>query len=73
MRITEYKQSNTSPLKYHIILNPQELKGLLAKDFETVAETIKQIRETKIEQRYTEQTDCQHSKDLLVQRCNRKL
>ncbi len=52
MRVTEFKQSNTSPLKYHVILNPDELDLLKSESFEDVVKVLQEIRDQEVEKRY---------------------
>jgi hypothetical protein len=51
MRITEHRQSDTSPLRYHIILTPEELKVLRSDKDGEVVEVFKKILNQEIEKR----------------------
>ena len=46
MRILEFRQSNTSPLKYHIELTPEEMKALQS-IVKVLVETEEQVPEDK--------------------------
>ena len=52
MRVTELKQSNTSPLKYHVILNPEEFSLLKSESFLESIKMLQEIRDKEVEKRY---------------------